>query len=88
MTIKKALETYNSGLFLKLEGSFGRQFVSDFIDTGIIKFFNEPGNKVIDGYGREIQLRRAEIDEDRVKELWIDNPEFMEEIEGVGCNDE
>tara|TARA_B100001029_G_C14807889_1_gene310640 strand:- start:315 stop:575 length:261 start_codon:yes stop_codon:yes gene_type:complete len=83
MTIKKALETYNSGLFLKLEGSFGRQFVSDFIETGIIKIFNKPGNKVIDGYGREIQLRKAEIDKDRVKELWIDNPEFMIEIEGV-----
>tara|TARA_B100000579_G_C22841056_1_gene861524 strand:- start:631 stop:888 length:258 start_codon:yes stop_codon:yes gene_type:complete len=82
MTIKKALETYNSGLFLKLEGSFGRQFVSDFIETGIIKIFNKPGNKVIDGYGREIQLRKAEIDKDRVKELWIDNPEFMIEIEG------
>ena len=81
-TYKKALETYNTGLFLKLEGSFGRQFVSNFIDSGIIKMIDKPGNKVIDGYGREIQLKKAEIDHDKIDELWMSDPDFMADIEG------
>ena len=32
---KKALENYNSGIFLQLEGSIGRYFVSTFLDSGI-----------------------------------------------------
>ena len=79
---EKALETYNTGLFLKLEGSFGREFVSNFLDSEIIKTIDEPGNEVIDGYGRKIQLKKAEINQDRIDDLWIDNPEFMEYIEG------
>ena len=81
-TYKKALETYNTGLFLKLEGSFGRQFVNNFIDSGIIKMIDKPGNKVVDGYGREIQLKKAEIDHDKIDELWMSDPDFMAEIEG------
>ena len=79
---EKALETYNTGLFLKLEGSFGREFISNFLDSEIIKTIDEPGNEVIDGYGRKIQLKKAEINQDRIDDLWIDNPEFMEYIEG------
>ena len=79
---EKALETYNTGMFLKLEGSFGREFVSNFLDSEIIKTIDEPGNEVIDGYGRKIQLKKAEIDQARIDDLWIDNPEFMEYIEG------
>ena len=81
-TYKKALETYNTGLFLKLEGSFGRQFVNNFIDSGIIKMIDKPGNKVIDGYGREIQLKKAEIDHDKIDELRMSDPDFMADIEG------
>jgi hypothetical protein len=81
-TYKKALETYNTGLFLKLEGSFGRQFVNNFIDSGIIKMIDKPGNKVVDGYGREIQLKKAEIDHDKIDELWMSDPDFMADIEG------
>ena len=80
---KKALENYNSGIFLKLEGSAGRYFVSTFLDSGILKIIDEPGNKVIDGYGREIQLKKAEIDYDRIDELWKTEFEFMEQIEEV-----
>ena len=79
---EKALETYNTGLFLKLEGSFGREFVSNFLDSEIIKTIDEPGNEVIDGYGRKIQLKKAEINQDKIDDLWVDNPEFMEYIEG------
>ena len=81
-TYKKALETYNTGLFLKLEGSCGSQFVNNFIDSGIIKMIDKPGNKVIDGYGREIQLKKAEIDHDKIDELWMSDPDFMADIEG------
>jgi len=80
MDIQKILETYNSGLFLQLEGSFGRHFVSSYLDSGIIKTLDEPGNIVVDGYGRELQLKKAEIDHDRIDELWEENPEFIEEI--------
>ena len=75
-----ALKNYNSGLFLKLEGSYGRHFVRSFLDSGIIKMLDEPGEKVTDGYGQEIQLKKAEIDTDRIDELWIDSPEFMDEV--------
>jgi|TARA_R100001460_G_scaffold15989_1_gene35173 hypothetical protein len=77
-----ALEKYNSGLFLQLEGSYGRYFVDTFIESGIIKMIDEPANTVIDGYNRSITLKKASIDYDRVNELWDDNPEFMEELEG------
>ena len=80
MNTEKILETYNSGLFLQLEGSFGRHFVSSYLDSGIIKTIDEPGNTVVDGYGREIQLKKAVIDHDRIDELWDENPEFIEEI--------
>ena len=80
---KKALETYNSGLFLQLEGSFGRSFVNNYLDSGIIKTLNQPGNEVRDGYGRSVTLKKAEIDQNRIDELWLDNPEFMEDLEGV-----
>ena len=77
-----ALEKYNSGLFLQLEGSYGRYFVDTFIESGIIKMINEQGNTIIDGYNKPIILRKASIDYDRINELWDDNPEFMEELEG------
>ena len=80
MNTEKILETYNSGLFLQLEGSFGRHFVSSYLASGIIKTIDEPGNTVVDGYGREIQLKKAVIDHDRIDELWDENPEFIEEI--------
>ena len=83
MTIyEKALEFYNKGRFLQFEGSVGRTFVGDYLDSGIIKTIDEPGNKIVDGYGREIQLKKAVIDQDRIDYLWINEPEFMEEIEG------
>lgn len=77
-----ALEKYNSGLFLQLEGSYGRYFVDTFIESGIIKMINEQGNTIIDGYNKSIILRKASIDYDRINELWDNNPEFMEELEG------
>jgi len=80
---EKALDIYNKGIFLKLEGSFGRSFVNNFLDSGIIKTLDEAGNEVVDGYGRTIQLKKAVIDNKRIDELWLDNPEFMEEIEGA-----
>ena len=79
---EKALDFYNNGTFLQLEGSVGRSFVNNFLDSGIIKTLNEKGNEVIDGYGRTTILKKAIIDYDRIDELWDINPEFMEEIEG------
>ena len=46
------------------------------------KMIDKPGNKVIDGYGREIQLKKAEIDHDKIDELWMSDPDFMADIEG------
>jgi len=79
---EKALDFYNKGTFLKLEGSVGRSFANNFLDSGIIKTLDEVGNEVVDGYGRTIQLKKAVIDNKRIDELWLDNPEFMEKIEG------
>jgi len=78
---KQALKNYDSGLFLQLEGASGRYFVSTFIDSGILKMLDEEGNTVVDGYGRNITLKKAVIDYDRINELWETDFEFMEEIE-------
>jgi|TARA_R110000772_G_scaffold217737_1_gene328282 hypothetical protein len=80
---ERALKHYDSGLFLQLEGSSGRYFVSTFIDSGILKMLDEEGNTVVDGYGRKITLKKAVIDHDRINELWETDFEFMEEIEEV-----
>ena len=82
---ERALDRYNSGLFLQLEGSYGRWFVDSFINSGIIKTLDEAGNKVIDGYGNEVLLKKAEIDYDRVSELEIDNYEFIEDLNEQGA---
>jgi len=78
---EKALDMYNTGLFLKLEGSFGRCFVDNFLNSGIIKTIDEPGNKVINGYNRKIMLKKAVIDQDRIEDLWLDNPDLIKAIE-------
>jgi len=83
---EQALKDYESGLFLQLEGSSGRYFVDTFIESGILKFKDEPGDTIIDGYNRPITLKKASIDYDRIDELWEDNPEFMHSIEG-DCDD-
>jgi len=80
---ERALKHYDSGVFLQLEGSSGRYFVSTFIDSGILKMLDEEGNTVVDGYGRKITLKKAVIDHDRIYELWETDFEFMEEIEEV-----
>ena len=78
---EKALDMYNTGLFLKLEGSFGRCFVDNFLNSGIIKTIDEPGNKVINGYNRKIMLKKDVIDQDRIEDLWLDNPDLIKAIE-------
>ena len=78
---EKALEMYNTGIFLQLEVSFGRCFVDNFLNSGIIKTIDEAGNKVIDGYNRKIMLKKAVIDQDRIEDLWLDNPDLIKAIE-------
>ena len=78
---KNQLEIINSGLFLRLEGSVGRYYVRNFLDTGIFKPSGKEGRTVIDGYGREITLHDFIIDEERIDELWDTDPEFMRELE-------
>tara|TARA_R100001440_G_scaffold69256_2_gene91033 strand:+ start:207 stop:479 length:273 start_codon:yes stop_codon:yes gene_type:complete len=80
---ESALDNYNKGTFLRLEGSSGRWFVDTFLDSGIIKTLNEKGNEVIDGYGRTTILKKATIDYDRIDELWDMHPDWMEEIEAT-----
>ena len=52
------LENVNSGLFLQLEGSVGRYYVNNFLDTGIFKPSGEEGNTIKDGYNRTITLHK------------------------------
>ncbi len=77
---EKALKVYESGLFLQLEGSYGRYFVDTFIESGILKFKDESGEIVIDGYSRPIKLKKASIDYDRIQELEETNPEFIDSL--------
>lgn len=79
---EKALEIYSSGRFLQLEGSFGRAFVNDYLDSGVIKVLDEPGNEVVDGYGRKIQLKKGVIDYDLIDELNLSEPDFIDYLEG------
>ena len=84
---EQALETYEKGRFLQLEGSYGRYFVNTFIESGILKFKDEPGQTVTDGYNQSITLRKASIDYDRIQELKENNPEFIDAlIGGEQCN--
>ena len=83
---EQALKDYESGLFLQLEGSYGKYFVDTYLKSGVIKTIDEPGDTIIDGYGQAITLKKASIDYDRIQELWEDNPEFMHSIEG-DCDD-
>tara|TARA_Y100001937_G_C7105888_1_gene324980 strand:- start:376 stop:642 length:267 start_codon:yes stop_codon:yes gene_type:complete len=78
---KNQLEIINSGLFLQLEGSVGRYYVRNFLDTGIFKPSGKEGRTVTDGYGREITLHDFIIDEERIDELWDTDEEFMRELE-------
>ena len=79
---EQALETYEKGRFLQLEGSYGRYFVNTFIESGILKFKDEPGQTVTDGYNQSITLRKASIDYDRIQELEENNPEFIDALIG------
>ncbi len=79
---EQALETYEKGRFLQLEGSYGRYFVDTFIESGILKFKDEPGQTVTDGYNRSITLKKASIDYDRIQELKETNPEFIDSLMG------
>ena len=79
---EQALETYEKGRFLQLEGSYGRYFVDTFIESGILKFKDEPGQTVTDGYNQSITLRKASIDYDRIQELKETNPEFIDSLMG------
>ena len=78
---EKQLKIINGGLFLRLEGSVGRYYVRNFLDTGIFKPSGKEGRRVIAGYGREITLHDFIIDEERIDELWDTDPEFMRELE-------
>ena len=79
---EQALETYEKGRFLQLEGSYGRYFVDTFIESGILKFKDEPGQTVTDGYNQSFTLRKASIDYDRIQELKETNPEFIDSLMG------
>ena len=84
---EQALETYEKGRFLQLEGSYGRYFVDTYLKSGVIKTIDEPGDTIIDGYGQAITLRKASIDYDRIQELKETDTEFIDAlIGGEQCN--
>jgi hypothetical protein len=83
---EQALKDYESGLFLQLEGSYGRYFVDTYLKSGVIKTIDEPGDTIIDGYGQAITLRKASIDYDRIQELKETDPEFIDSLMG-DCDD-
>ena len=78
---EKHLENVNSGLFLQLEGSIGRYYVNNFLDTGIFKPSGEKGNTIKDGYNRTITLHKFIVDYERINQLYDEDWEFMEEFE-------
>jgi hypothetical protein len=84
---EKALEVFNSGLFLQMEGSFGRYYVNTYIDSGIIKTTNDKGRYITDGYGRQFYLKKFFIDYDRIDYLKDCDPDFIYNLENGG-NDE
>ena len=83
---EQALKDYESGLFLQLEGSYGRYFVDTYLKSGVIKTIDEPGDTIIDGYGQAITLKKASIDYDRIQELKETDPEFIDSLMG-DCDD-
>ena len=76
----EALEVINSGLFLQMEGSFGRYYVDNYIKTGIIKATDEQGEFITDGYGRQFYLKKFVIDWERIDFLDEHDPDFMDSL--------
>ena len=72
--------------------SINRELINEFIDIEIAFYklsledtranmYDEADNKVIDGYNRKIMLKKAVIDQDRIEDLWLDNPDLIKAIE-------
>ena len=66
---KQALEIFNTGQWVQLEGSIGR-WVKSILDDGILVQDEKNGTvSVIDGYGRPLKYNKAHIDWDRVSTI-------------------
>ena len=66
---EKALNLFNSGRWVQLEGSVGR-WVQSILDADIIVQDEKNGTvSVIDGYGRPLKYNKAHIDWDRVSTI-------------------
>ena len=69
---EKALNLFNSGRWLQLEGSVGR-WVDDFVQSEIIVQNEKNGTvSIIDGYGRPVSYKKGHIDWDRVSTIQME----------------
>jgi len=69
---EKALELFNSGQWLQLEGSVGR-WVNDFVQSEIIVQDEKNGIvSIIDGYGRFFKYHKGHINWDKVSTIQME----------------
>lgn len=69
---EQALELFNSGQWLQLQGSVGR-WVNGFLEAKIIKQDKKNGIvSIIDGYGRPVSYNKGSIDWDKVLTLQLE----------------
>jgi len=78
---EEALETVNSGLWLQLEGSVGRHYKYNFIDTGILKP-TKKSQLFPDGYGRLVNVPIFVIDWDKIDYYHETDPDWIDSLEG------
>ena len=77
---RKACRFINTGKWLQFEGATGRFYNDNFIESGILKP-TKFKTQYIDGYNRLLTMPIFKVDRNRVEELTMDNPDFIEFLE-------
>ena len=77
---RKACKFINSGKWLRFEGATGRFYNDNFIESGILKP-TKFKTQYKDGYNRLLTMPVFKVDRNRVDQLRMDNPDFIEFLE-------
>lgn len=77
---RNACRFVNTGKWLQLEGATGRFYNDNFIESGILKP-TKFKTQYKDGYNRLLTMPIFKVDRNRVEELIMSDPDFVEFLE-------
>lgn len=77
---RKACKFINTGNWLKFEGAIGRFYHNNFIDSEILKP-TKFKTQYMDGYNRLLTMPIFKVDRNKIRELKINDPDFIEFLE-------